>query len=87
MNIDIFHKSVFVIFITILIVLYGFYIIKHILNQNKRCIIFKGQCPNGKYCGIDGNCVVGDLGDSCFLGLAQCKRPYNCYPNFKCNKF
>ncbi len=80
-------NRIFFIFFIIILLLYGFFILKHFYNYNRKCTIFTGQCGNNTYCSINGKCVEGNEGDSCFLGLAQCKRPFNCYPNFKCTRF
>lgn len=80
------HRVLFVVFMLVMILLYGWFMYKHFSNE-RDCTVFKGQCGQGQYCGVSGKCQDGKEGDSCFLGLAQCQRPFNCYPDFKCHKF
>jgi hypothetical protein len=86
-NLDNIHKYIFFGFVLLLLILYLPPLIRHYLINNKECSILKGTCPTGKYCNLDGKCVEGNENDTCFLGLAQCKRPFNCLPDFKCHKF
>jgi hypothetical protein len=81
------YKNFLIGFSIFLIILYAAHLVRHYTVKNKECTILKGQCPENKYCGINGTCVEGNENESCFLGLAQCKRPFNCYPDFKCHKF
>ena len=73
-------------FVVLVVVLYGWHLVRHYTSE-RDCTIFKGECPNGHYCGVNGKCQLGKENDSCFLGLAQCQNPYNCYPDFKCHRF
>jgi hypothetical protein len=86
MDIDSLHKYFFIVFMFILAIVYLPPLFQH-YTQPKECTIMKGQCKNNQYCGINGKCVEGKEGDSCFLGLAQCQRPFNCMPDFKCHRF
>ena len=86
-KLDNIHRIIFIVLLFILGIIYLPPLIKHYLLEKKECSILKGQCPNGTYCGINGKCVEGNENDSCTLGLAQCKRPFNCLPDFKCHKY
>ena len=86
-KLDNIHRYVFFGFLLLLAILYIPPLVKHYTLKSKKCSILKGECPNGAYCSVDGECVEGNEGQSCFLGLAQCKRPFNCLPDFKCHKF
>lgn len=85
-TLDNIHRYIFFGLVILLTIIYLPHLLKHYTSKTKKCSVLKGECPNNMYCGMNGECVEGNENDSCFLGLAQCKRPYNCLPDFKCHR-